>query len=193
MDDRGDELGPCAARTHCAATCEVARGNHDVCTLIFEGLCHGGNVLGYVLTVGVNLNGGVIAMAQGILHARLHGGGKAAVHGEIDVVERQLVADAWRCVARAVVDDEVVNVWAGASQLSYGVCETLFLVVRGHDCKDSHDSVPSRLFPKQVPVHGIAACARVMESPTMHKKLPHHTVGEPSPTNPQRGMSWAMN
>ena len=132
-------------------------------------------------------------MAQGILHARLHGGGKAAVHGEIDVVECQLVADARRGVARAVVDDEVVNVWAGASQLSYGVCETLFLVVRGHDCKDSHDSVPSRLIPKQVPVHGIAACARVMESPTMHKKLPHHTEGEPSPTNPQRGMSWAMN
>ena len=72
-----------------------------------------------MLPVRVKLNRHVISMTQGVLHARLHATGKPKICGMAHVVKAVLLTELQRAIARAIVDDHVVNVRSHGRELVY--------------------------------------------------------------------------
>ena len=72
-----------------------------------------------MLAVRVELNRHVIAVPQGVLHARLDATGEAKVGGVAHVIEAVPLTELQRAIARAIVDDHVVNVRSHGREFVY--------------------------------------------------------------------------
>jgi len=90
-------------------------------------------VAGVVLAVAVDLHGHVIALLERIDVTALHGAADAHVEGQAQHLRRGRPGVRGGAVARAVVDDEHVEVRRAAPDLLHGARDDLALVEGGHD------------------------------------------------------------
>ena len=65
---------------------EESRSDYDVGARFLQLLSHYGDIGGKVLAVRVELDDGVVAISQGILHSGAECGGESGVYGEVDTI-----------------------------------------------------------------------------------------------------------
>ena len=90
-----------------------------------------------MLTVGVELDGVIVAVRVRILHACLERPGKTEVHRQRDQMITPLAADGGGAVLRAVVHDDVIDVGRVLPQILDRRYDVLLFVIRRYNGEHS--------------------------------------------------------
>ena len=99
----------------------------------FQRLQHGGDVLGQVLAVGVQLHGAVVAVLGGVAQPGLESAGQAQIDGQVDQVKAAGTADGGGLVPAAVVDYHIVILRVFGGQFTHHAGDIALLVVGRND------------------------------------------------------------